>query len=89
MLFYKSLKVSSLSAIRVVAWSQRGESRSWQIHEEEGLAYAEAGSGLPWTFSSIYPPNQSLPTMLHYAFTYTSDITGGYPPPPLSDKELT
>ena len=32
---------------------------------------------------------QSLPTLLHYAFTYTSDIMGGYPPPPLSEKKLT
>ena len=32
--------------------------------------------GDPWTFSSIYPQNQSLPTLLHYAFTYTSDMGG-------------
>ena len=34
-------------------------------HEEGGSAYAKAGSSLrspPWKFSSIYPPNQSLPT---------------------------
>ena len=43
----------------------------------------------PWKFSSVYPHNQSLPTLLLCALTYTSDFTGGYPPPPLSEKELT
>ena len=43
----------------------------------------------PWKFSSIYPQNQSLPTLLLCALTYTSDFTGGCPPPPLSEKELT
>ena len=37
----------------------------------------------PWKFSSIYPQNQSLPTLLLCALTYTSDFTGGCPPPPL------
>ena len=31
----------------------------------------------------------SLPPLLLYALTYTSDFMGGYPPPPLSVKELT
>ena len=43
----------------------------------------------PWKFSSIYPQNQSLPTLLLCALTYTSDFTGGCPPTPLSEKELT
>ena len=43
----------------------------------------------PWKSSSIYPHNQSLPTLLLCALTYTSDFTGGCPPPPLSEKELT
>ena len=30
----------------------------------------------PWKFSSIYPQNQSLPTLLLCALTYTSDFTG-------------
>ena len=50
-------------------------------HEEGGSAYAKAGSSLresPWKFSSIYPQNQSLPTLL-CALTYTSDFTGGCP----------
>ena len=61
-------------------------------HEEGGLTLCKGRirpQGSPWTFSIIYPQNQSLPTLLHYAFTYTSDIMGGYPPPPLSEKELT
>ena len=43
----------------------------------------------PWKFLSTYPPNQSLPTLLLCALTYTSDFIGGCPPPPLSEKELT
>ena len=34
----------------------------------------------PWKFLSIYPQNQSLPTLLLCALT--SDFTGGCPPPP-------
>jgi len=51
-------------------------------HEEGGSAYAKAGSSLrssPWKFSSIYPQNQSLPTLLLWALTYTSDFMGGCP----------
>ena len=40
-------------------------------------------------FLSIYPQNQSLPTLLLYALTYTSVFMGRYTPPPLSEKELT
>ena len=59
-------------------------------HEEGGSAYAKAGSSLRRPlFLSIYPQNQSLPTLLLYALTYTSDFMGGCPPPPLSEKELT
>ena len=43
----------------------------------------------PWKSLSIYPHNQSLPTLLLCAPTYTSDFMGGCPPPPLSEKELT
>ena len=48
----------------------------------------DQASGDP-LFLSIYPQNQSLPTLLFYALTYTSDFTGGSPPSPLSEKELT
>ena len=36
-------------------------------------------SGNP-LFPSIYPQNQSLPTLLFYALTYTSDFMGGCSP---------
>ena len=36
----------------------------------------DQASGNP-LFPSIYPQNQSLPTLLFYALTYTSDFTGG------------
>ena len=32
------------------------------------------------------PPNQSLPALLHSAFSYYSDINRGYPRPPFSGK---
>ena len=48
----------------------------------------DKASGNP-LFPSIYPQNHSLPTLLFYALTYTSDFTGGWPPLPLSEKDLT
>ena len=39
----------------------------------------DRASGKP-LFPSIYPQNQSLPTLLFYAFTYTSDFTGACSP---------
>ena len=61
-------------------------------HEEGGWTYAKAGSSLrspPGNSRASTPQNQSLPTLLLCALTYTSDFTGGCPPPPLSEKELT
>ena len=47
----------------------------------------DQASGDP-LFLSIYPQNQSLPTLLLYSLTYTSDFTGALPPSPvLSEKE--
>ena len=46
--------------------------------------------GAPLGLPEHLPQNQSLPTLLLCALTYTSDFTGGCPPPPsLSEKELT
>ena len=42
----------------------------------------------PWKSSNIYPHNQSLPTLLLCALTYTSDFTGDCPPPPLLDRSF-
>ena len=48
----------------------------------------DQASGNP-LFLSIYPLNQSLPTLLFHALTSTSDFMGGCSPPVLSEKELT
>ena len=57
-------------------------------HEEGGSTYGIEPQE-SWKSLSIYPHNQSLPTLLLCALTYTSDFTGGCPLPPLSEKELT
>ena len=52
-------------------------------HEEGGSAYAKAGSSLrspPGNSLASIPQNQSLPTLLLCALTYTSDFTGGLSP---------
>ena len=72
------------------AGSQREELRPWQRSWGRRLRHTQRwdrASGNP-LFPSIYPQNQSLSTLLLYALTYTSDFTGGCPPP-LSEKELT
>ena len=47
-----------------------------------GKGHEEGGKGVIMPqenalFPSIYPQNQSLPTLLFHALTYTSDFTGG------------
>jgi len=49
----------------------------------------DQASGVPLEILEHLPHNQSLPTLLLCALTYTSDFTGGCPPPTLSEKELT
>ena len=61
------------------SWRRRLDIRKGGIEPQESL----------WNSLSIYPHNQSLPTLLLCALTYISDFTGGCPPPPLSEKELT
>ena len=61
------------------SWGRRLNIHKGRIESQES----------PWKSSSIYPHNQSLPTLLLCALPYTSDFTGGCPPPPLSEKELT
>ena len=61
------------------SWGRRLDIRKGGIEPQES----------PWKFSSFYPHNQSLPALLLCAPTYTSNFTGGCPPPPLSEKELT
>ena len=48
-----------------------GNTAHGKDHEERGLTKRKGeirSQGSPWTFSSIYPQNQSLPALLHYAF---------------------
>ena len=61
------------------SWGRRLDIRKGRIEPQES----------PWKSSSIYPHNQSLPTLLLCALTFTSDFTGDCPLPPLSEKELT
>ena len=84
-------KESARKAVDTVPGASVRNSAGGKGHEEGGSAYAKVGSSLrspPWKFLSIYPQNQSLPTLLLCALTYTSDFTGGCPPPSLSEKEL-
>ena len=74
------------------AGSQSEELHLWQRSWERRLGICKGRiepQESPWKFSSIYPQNQTLPNLLLCALTYTSDFTGGCPPPPLSEKELT
>ena len=79
--------------IRLSAGSQREELCPWQRSCGRRLSIRKGGiepQESPWKFSSTYPQNKSLPTLLLCALTYTSDFMGGgCPPPPLSEKELT
>ena len=51
------------------SWGRRLDIRKGGIEPQES----------PWKSSSIYPHNQSLPTLLLCAPTYTSDFTGAVP----------
>ena len=69
--------------------SQHEELRPWQKSRWRRLSIRKGGiepQESPWKFSSIYPQNQSLPTLLLCALTYTSDFTGGCPLSPLSER---
>ena len=60
-------------------------------HEEGGSTYAKVGSSLR---SPPGNPQASTPItraclLYYFVLIYTSDFTGGCPPPPLSEKELT
>ena len=69
--------------------SQSEKLRPWQRSWGRRLGITQRrdrASGDP-LFPSIYPQNQSLPTLLLYALTYTSDFMGGCFPLVLSEKE--
>ena len=85
-------KFSSSFSLLFFAGSQCEELRLWQRSGGRRLSIHKSGiepQESSWKFSSIYPQNQSLPTLRLCALTYTSDFTGGCAPPPLSGKELT
>ena len=85
------LKLITIESAMPSAGSQREELRPWQRSWGRRLGIMQRwdrASGSP-LFPSIYPPNQSLPTLLFHALTYTSDFMGGWPPLPLSEKELS
>ena len=70
------------------AGSQREELCPWQRSWGRRLSIHKGRiepQESPWKCSSIYPQNQSLPTLLLCGITYTSDFTGGCYPPPLSE----
>ena len=72
------------------AGSQREELRPWQRSRGRRLQHTQRIEPQETPlFPSIYPQNQSLPTLLFHALTYTSDFTGSWPPLPLSETELT
>ena len=82
---FVTLWTDSLLGARV-RYSARGKG-----HEEGGSTYAKAGSSLR---SPPGNPRASTPItraclLYHFLLTYTSDFTGGCPPPPLLEKELT
>ena len=85
-------QVSCIAGRFFTAGGQREALRPWQRSWGRRLGIRKGGiepQESPWIFLSIYPQNQSLPTLLLCALTYTSDFTGGCPPPPRSEKELT
>ena len=48
----------------------------------------DRASGVPLEILEHLPPKPESAYILLCALTYTSDFTGGCPPPPLSEKEL-
>ena len=75
---------SSFSVLELTsAGNQREELHPWQRSWGRRLGIHKGRiqpQESPWKFSSIYSQNQSLPTLLLCALTYTSDFTGGCPP---------
>ena len=67
----------------IYCWEPAWGTLPWQRSWGRRLGICKGGIELqesPWKFSSIYPQNQSLPTLLLCALTYTSDFTGGLSP---------
>ena len=60
-----------------------------KVMRKEALAYTKAGSSLRKPPVPEHLPPKPESAYFTYALTYTSDFTGGSPPSPLSEKELT
>ena len=72
-----------------IAGSQHEELRPWQRSWGRRLRHTQRwdqASGNP-LLPIIYPQNQSLPTLLFHALTYTSDFMGGCSPLVLLEEE--
>ena len=83
------VKVESEKVGLMPGASMRNSARG-KGHEEGGIGICKGGiepQETPCSQASTH--KTSLPPLLLYALTYTSDFMGGYPPPPLSEKELT
>ena len=75
----KGKSPDTMTGRKVTAGSQHEELRPWQRSRGRRLGIRKGGiepQESPWKFSSIYPQNQSLPTLLLCDLTYTSDFTG-------------
>ena len=87
-----SENVLHMFSCRIFVGSQHEDLHPWQRSRGKRLDISKGGiepQESPWKFSSIYPQNQSLPTLRLCALTYTSDFTGGCLPLPLSEKRVS
>ena len=57
--------------------------------EAQHTQIRDQASGVPLEILEHLPPKPESVYLLLCALAYTSDFTGGCPPPPLSEKELT
>jgi len=57
--------------------------------EARHMQRGDRASGVPLEILEHLPPKPESAYFTACALTYTSDFTGGCPPPPLSEKELT
>ena len=86
----KTLMLGKIEGGRMLGASVRHSARG-KGHEEGDSTYAKVGSSLR---SPPGNPRASTPItraclLYYFVLTYTSDFTGGCPPPPLLEKELT
>ena len=86
-----SISIYSIRCDRLSEASVRSSVRD-KGPEEGGSTYTKAGSSLrspPGNFQTSTPITRACLLYYFVFFTYTSDFTGGCPPPPLLETELT